>query len=411
MKWTPVGIDPSDAEHAQYLAEVKEFFIEGIKRLFDLHLRMKRPQSGSLLVEIMQQSRIVQRKARCFCGRQELLSEIREKLMLEFGQDSDKIEKLERAITELDTKEEKTTEVEREHLKIAQNLRESGVKYALEPRPPNTERHERSILQMAKIERYKKPIIIHGESGSGKTSLMAYITTQIDEWLSPLKPVKIVRFLGTSPQTTAIRQAMAGILQQIWIAYEIEPPFDVNRVNDFSFLSVYFRSLLGSLDTKSKPLVLILDSVDQLSPHDHAYNLNWLPVELPQGIYLVVSTLPHIHNCLKNMMKKLPDDSRFVEIGDLDVSTAENLVDDWLEWSHRAVTDPQKHVITTRFKECPLPLFLMVSAQEALLWKSYTQIDECLIGTDTVSGIQILFDRLEEKHGAILLGRALGRYH
>ncbi len=40
------------------------------------------------------------------------------------------------------------------------------------------------------------------------------------------------------------------------------------------------------------PVVLILDSLDQLDPEGGARQLSWLPTTLPPHVKLLVSTLP-----------------------------------------------------------------------------------------------------------------------
>lgn len=46
--------------------------------------------------------------------------------------------------------------------------------------------------------------------------------------------------------------------------------------------------------TKKKPLVILLDSLDQLSPNGGGRELSWLPRTLPDNVKMVVSTLPDV---------------------------------------------------------------------------------------------------------------------
>ena len=51
-----------------------------------------------------------------------------------------------------------------------------------------------------------------------------------------------------------------------------------------------------------KPIVLILDSLDQLNPEDGAKQLNWLVIKLPPYVKVIVSTLPEEeYQCLPNL--------------------------------------------------------------------------------------------------------------
>ena len=44
--------------------------------------------------------------------------------------------------------------------------------------------------------------------------------------------------------------------------------------------------------SSSNPVVLVLDSLDQLSDDDAGRELDWLPKELPDNVYMILSTLP-----------------------------------------------------------------------------------------------------------------------
>jgi len=61
-----------------------------------------------------------------------------------------------------------------------------------------------------------------------------------------------------------------------------------------------------SLATADQPLVIILDSLDQLSNEDFAKNLKWLSLKdpLPANVHLIVSTLPG--QCLDVLKAFLP---------------------------------------------------------------------------------------------------------
>ena len=52
-----------------------------------------------------------------------------------------------------------------------------------------------------------------------------------------------------------------------------------------------FPGFLSSA-TKEQPLVILHDSLDQLSPLDGARKLTWFPRQLPLHVKFIVSTLP-----------------------------------------------------------------------------------------------------------------------
>ena len=54
----------------------------------------------------------------------------------------------------------------------------------------------------------------------------------------------------------------------------------------------FFPNCLEEHASSSKPLVLVLDSLDQLSDDDAGRELDWLPKQLPDDVYIVLSALP-----------------------------------------------------------------------------------------------------------------------
>lgn len=62
-----------------------------------------------------------------------------------------------------------------------------------------------------------KCVILYGEGGCGKTSLLAksaYMSTG-KEWFKGARPISIVRFLGTTPDSSALTPTLISICQQV----------------------------------------------------------------------------------------------------------------------------------------------------------------------------------------------------
>lgn len=65
-----------------------------------------------------------------------------------------------------------------------------------------------------------KPLVLHGEGGCGKTSLLAKSAALTStEWFENCKPVSIIRFLGTTPDSSALTPALISICQQVNTLY------------------------------------------------------------------------------------------------------------------------------------------------------------------------------------------------
>lgn len=52
------------------------------------------------------------------------------------------------------------------------------------------------------------------------------------------------------------------------------------------------RFFEAELKTIRRKVVIILDSLDQLTPQDGALSMQWLPREISKNVSLILSTLP-----------------------------------------------------------------------------------------------------------------------
>lgn len=57
--------------------------------------------------------------------------------------------------------------------------------------------------------------VLFGESGCGKTSLMAKIATEVKKWVNEDSTTVVFRFIGTTPDSSDARSLMRSICQQI----------------------------------------------------------------------------------------------------------------------------------------------------------------------------------------------------
>lgn len=62
-----------------------------------------------------------------------------------------------------------------------------------------------------------KPMVLYGEGGCGKTSLLAKSAAMSTAkgWFKDAKPISIVRFLGTTPDSSALTPTLISICQQV----------------------------------------------------------------------------------------------------------------------------------------------------------------------------------------------------
>ena len=219
-------------------------------------------------------------------------------------------------------------------------LKDAGIPVAheLELSTMSVGEESMKLLGCSMLGQYTKPLIIHGSSGTGKSSMMGMIAKLANKWFE-YRPVKIIRFLGISSQSRSIREVLKCICEQIWQNYEgSAPPSMVDITQNFAYLVQYFRSLLHTIDTSEKPLLIIIDSIDQLTRDDNPHNMQWLPLLLPANVHIVVSMISEEHGILQAMKSRLRDEDRYVEVPPLPKDTASKILTEWLAKCQRLVS-------------------------------------------------------------------------
>ena len=250
------------------------------------------------------------------------------------------------------------------------------------------------------------PLIIHGKSGAGKTSIMAKIATLLPSWMGE-EVVSVIRFLGTSPMSSTLRGLLMSVIEQWSNLFGSKYP-DFNKTDTVHLIQLFCTEIIPSLKGIDFKLVLLLDSVDQLAATDGAHSMKWLPKELPPNVKIVVSILEEKHNCLENVRSFLTSSNCYVPVGSLQMETGQNIINFWLSKIGRTLTEAQNKIILEAFWACPQPLFLRLLFGYARTWKSYTEISSLKIPTSISTALTQFYDGLEVQFGMVLVQRALG---
>jgi AAA ATPase domain len=155
------------------------------------------------------------------------------------------------------------------------------------------------------------PLVVLGESGSGKSALLANWAMKYRARLSQTpapqkqslwkrltgslglttpqqeKPVLLMHFIGATPCSgdwaAMVRRIMGEFKRRFGIEQEIPGQPDALRAA--------FANWLHLAAARGK-VVLILDALNQLEDRDNAPDLVWLPPTIPSKIRLIVSAVP-----------------------------------------------------------------------------------------------------------------------
>lgn len=243
-------------------------------------------------------------------------------------------------------------------------------------------------------------LAISGESGSGKTAFMARVVQEAREKYP--ESVIVSRFIGATASSTNSTLLLKSLCTQICRRYSVN---ESSIPNDYERLVNKFRARL-QLASPNKPLIVILDALDQLSVVELGNRLSWLPFTLPKDVKIIVSSIPgENHSLLEGVLPS----SNINRIDPLVKQEGKELLDFWLHDENRTLQPWQKEELLTNFEKNGSPLYLKLAFKEACHWKSYTP-DYKL--NDTIPGIieKNLLMRLssEANHGPKIVSWCLG---
>ncbi|XKL66768.1 hypothetical protein PGB90_010188 [Kerria lacca] len=267
---------------------------------------------------------------------------------------------------------------------------------------------------LSRIEQYMmndcdKPLVLYGEGGCGKTSLLAKSAAlTVIQWLTDVKPLCIIRFLGTTPDSSALTPALISICHQI--SYNYMLPFE-DIPDDLVPLTAYFKHLLSS-GTKEQPLIVFLDSVDQLTGTQDANKVSWLPTRLPPNCKLIVSCAAEEDNIEVSrdyhlLCRMIDANENFIEVTALGEDLAMQVIRMWMKSAFRDLSIYQWRLVANAIGQCSLPIFVKLVFAEICRWRSYTKPQETHLASNVMDSIMMLFERIEKQHGRILVFHAL----
>jgi len=205
----------------------------------------------------------------------------------------------------------------------------------------------------------------------------------------------VVRFLGTTPQSSAIHPLLTSLCNQI--SHNYAKPFDAIPL-ELSNLANYFKKLLASA-TSYKPLFIFIDSLDQLSLTNSAHSLSWMPVTLPQYCKLVVTTLDDCFTIVETLHKMLESKKNFEVVEPLGEQLGHQVIHEMLSNISRTINPSQLDLIKSAMQNCNSALYVKLVFDQVRLWRSYST--DLIIRQSIEDMIEEVFARVETAHGKV----------
>ena len=211
------------------------------------------------------------------------------------------------------------------------------------------------------------PLVITGESGSGKSALIA-------NWVTRYRRQKpetfiIQHYLGSSPQSANHIMIIRRIMKEIRRRYGLpdELPAEPGEMKKA------FPKWLAMAAQRDR-MILILDGLNQLEDSDNARELHWLPSCFPDGIRVFISALPGGVLDVMNS-RGWPQ----FKISQLKEDERRNLVSEYLSRFTKTLNERQLNTLI-RSPQTGNPLFLKALLDELRVFGIYEQLDELMTG-------------------------------
>ncbi|KAJ3201658.1 hypothetical protein HDU82_007951 [Entophlyctis luteolus] len=287
-----------------------------------------------------------------------------------------------------------------------------------------------------------KVLVLFGPTGVGKTALASKIAETI--YNTQPESVIVSRLIGTSYQSMDSISLLRSICAQIVSVYgitelkdKVEFEASVNAEISEATGQPSLYDKLGNLDLwppttyeglktgfeialkladESRPLVLTLDGIDELSIDDAGRTLEWLPAVLPPHIKLILSASSSSHKSSTFSAIKLLYPSwnvaehKYIEVPTLNNADVEDMIGRLMRRDFRSLQPSQKLIFTSKCRATKMPLYIYTAwTLHARKWSSNESenVVRQAMHAETVPGlVEDFFEMLEGRLGRYFVARA-----
>lgn len=247
-------------------------------------------------------------------------------------------------------------------------------------------------------------LVVLGESGSGKSALLASWTHRRRSRVG--NELVLPHFVGSTLQSTEEDVMLRRLNRELasWSGVS-----EASGITDNEALRREFARLLGAAHFTG-PVILVLDGLNQLDDRSAAQELGWLPLELPRGVKLITSTLP---GAALDALDRRGWLTRALRVEPLQTDERAQLVETYLErYAKRLEPEAVAHI--TSHQLAHNALFLRTVLDELRLWGRHeTLLDHIrhLLGATSVDELFDLilhrYERDYERDRPALVGEAM----
>lgn len=162
-------------------------------------------------------------------------------------------------------------------------------------------------------------------------------------------------------------------------------------------MTAHFKQLL-TYASKSQPLTLYLDSVDQLTGTQDSSKVAWIPTRLPPYCKIILSCAceeanPEVSQEYYLLRRMIDSPENFIEVTALGEELAMEVIKMWMQTACRDLSNFQWRLVSNAIAKCSLPIFVKLVFAEICRWKSYTKPQDTHLASNVMDSIMMLFER------------------
>lgn len=230
-------------------------------------------------------------------------------------------------------------------------------------------------LISSKAERKTGYILLTGEPGAGKSSVMAKLFLELQQQYKEGDTIVIGRFVGATGQSTSPRNLLLDFCETLKSKCEIIEDIPL----DYKELKLAFANFLNKTN---KRIIILIDAINQLRK-DGMTSMNWLPKEVRPGVCIFLSL---VDDEKKQQPGSIEEDRSALEslrswylppyeirLKALKDEEKKEIAVNYLRQYNKKLADEQINLLTIK-QESHLPLFMQVALEELRMVSKYEEL-------------------------------------
>ncbi len=232
------------------------------------------------------------------------------------------------------------------------------------------------------------PMVVVGESGIGKSSILASFAESFRRHHQ--NALVIEHYVGVSDRSTTAAGTIEHILGELRSRFSFDDPIPSDPDELESCLGAWLQRASTQTQASGEPILLIIDALNQID--ERSWSMLWLPDSIPPDVRLVVSTTP---GAVEEQLRGRNWDR--LDVGSIDAKRVrQSMVVRYLG-EYRKGISPEHLLALTSDDKAASPLFLRVVSEELRLHGEHESLSEAVERYASAPDIQTVFQRVLER--------------